>query len=81
MWGGRSGKAMSPSDATLWKFDTLTESWSKVEVGKADKEEDEPECRSYHVLTSVEVRLGCYPFNFSPSLDSRFLSCADLVIG
>lgn len=55
LWGGRGGKAMTPSTGELWAFDTVTKSFSIVPVA-ASVEGEQPEDRSYHVLTSAEVR-------------------------
>jgi hypothetical protein len=55
IWGGRGGKAMTPSSGELYKFDTLAKTFSLVPVAPSLREE-QPEDRSFHVLTSYEVR-------------------------
>ncbi|KAF8894328.1 hypothetical protein CPB84DRAFT_1682647 [Gymnopilus junonius] len=55
LWGGRGGKDMKPLSGELWKFDL-----GKKESG------DQPEERSYHVLTGVApntlyLHAGCPP--------------------
>jgi len=64
LWGGRGGKDMKPLSGELWKFDL-----GKQESGKWEKlatKGDQPEERSYHVLTGVApntlyLHAGCPP--------------------
>jgi hypothetical protein len=53
LWGGRGGKEMNPlsgGEEGPWRFDTISEEWTKLE-SKGDK----PEERSYHTLTNDGV--------------------------
>lgn len=54
LWGGRGGKAMTPSSGELWAFDTISKSFSIIPVAAA-AEGEQPEDRSFHVLTSHKV--------------------------
>ena len=45
---------MSPSSGELYKFDTLTSTFSLVPV-ETSLDGEQPEDRSFHVLTSHEV--------------------------
>ena len=49
---------MSPLAGELWRFDSLSKTFELVEVGQTLAGE-QPEDRSYHVLTNYEVR--CCP--------------------
>jgi hypothetical protein len=51
LWGGRGGKEMKPLSGELWKFE-LGRKESKWE--KLATKGDQPEERSYHVLTGVQ---------------------------
>lgn len=48
---------MTPSSGELWQFDTTTKAFSVVPVA-ASAEGEQPEDRSFHVLTSHKVRMG-----------------------
>ena len=50
LWGGRGGKDMKPLSGELWKFDLgkKDNAWEKLAT-----KGDQPEERSYHVLTGV----------------------------
>ena len=51
LWGGRGGKEMKPLSGDLWKFELGRKEgkWEKLAV-----KGDQPEERSYHVLTGVQ---------------------------
>lgn len=51
LWGGRGGKEMKPLSGDLWKFDLgkKESKWEKLAI-----KGDQPEERSYHVLTGVQ---------------------------
>ena len=50
LWGGRGGKEMKPLSGDLWKFELGRKEgkWEKLAI-----KGDQPEDRSYHVLTAV----------------------------
>jgi Galactose oxidase, central domain len=65
LWGGRGGKEMKPLSGELWKFELGKKEgkWEKLTI-----KGDQPEERSYHVLTGVQpvsVR-SYYYFNLIP---------------
>ena len=51
LWGGRGGKDMQPLSGELWKFELGRKegTWEKLAI-----KGDQPEERSYHVLTGVQ---------------------------
>jgi hypothetical protein len=51
LWGGRGGKEMKPLSGELWKFELGRKEgkWEKLAT-----KGDQPEERSYHVLTGVQ---------------------------
>ena len=51
LWGGRGGKEMKPLSGELWKFELgkKESKWEKLAI-----KGDQPEERSYHVLTGVQ---------------------------
>ena len=51
LWGGRGGKEMKPLSGELWKFELGKKEgkWEKLAI-----KGDQPEERSYHVLTGVQ---------------------------
>jgi len=61
LWGGRGGKEMKPLSGDLWKFDLgrKESKWEKLAI-----KGEQPEERSYHVLTGVQphtlyLHAGC----------------------
>jgi len=62
LWGGRGGKEMKPLSGDLWKFELGRNDEGKWE--KLATKGDQPEERSYHVLTGVQphtlyLHAGC----------------------
>ncbi|KAF8813116.1 galactose oxidase [Phlegmacium glaucopus] len=57
LWGGRGGKEMKPLRSELWKYDLASKEgkWEKL-LTKGDQ----PEERSYHVLTGVQAQNALY---------------------
>lgn len=66
LWGGRGGKDMKPLSGELWKFDLGNPKDGRWE--KLSTKGEQPEERSYHVLTGVSpVRsfsIFCIIYNF-----------------
>lgn len=72
LWGGRGGKDMKPLSGELWRFDLGNPKdghWEKLST-----KGEQPEERSYHVLTGVSpVRsfsIFCIIYKFQTSFNS-----------
>ena len=59
LWGGRGGKEMSPlsSGSTIHTFDVARSEWGTLVLSQGEGESEQPEDRSYHSLTSLNVRV------------------------
>jgi hypothetical protein len=59
LWGGRGGKEISPlsNGSIIHTFDVARSEWDTLLLHQDEKESEQPEDRSYHSLTSLNVSI------------------------